>query len=141
MKKIIGIIFVLILFGCSSSAGYGDIVSESFIFNFGSDNYRIRGEMYTADYNKDLSTLTYEVYLAYLRDHQGPMVDGLYQKIQLAKDYYFTADKKSFYVVLWYPSDKIVVVDDAYTPKVDDVIFLDSKADLKPLDSYLHKTE
>jgi len=104
-------------------------------------NYRINGELYLDVYDMDLTGLNYDAYIKYLTDNLKPSAEGLINKINLADDNYFTSNDSSFVIVLWYPRDMKVVVDDAYTSDPDTVVNILDVNELRKLDIYISYIE
>lgn len=141
MKKIFFVFTITFLFGCCTCVDNELIVDADFLNDLGSENYRINGELYLDVYNMNLTGLTYDAYIKYLTDNLKPSAEGLVDKIKLADDKYFTTTDSSFVIVLWYPRDMKVVVDNAYTSDPDTVVNLVNMGELKRLETYINYIE
>jgi hypothetical protein len=141
MKKLFFVFTITLLFGCGASVYKEPIVDADFLNDLGSENYRINGELYLDVYDMDLTGLNYDAYIKYLTDNLKPSAEGLINKINLADDNYFTSNDSSFVIVLWYPRDMKVVVDDAYTSDPDTVVNILDVNELRKLDIYISYIE
>lgn len=141
MKKFYFLLLFTFLFGCSSCVDNEPVVDADFLNDLGIENFRIRGGLYLDEFDMNLTALTYEYYINYLSDNLKPSAEGLVDKIKLAEEYYFTSNDSSFSIILWYPADKKVVVDDAYTSNVDTVAAIKQLNELNELSIYLNRND
>ncbi len=137
MKKFYCLFLFTFLFGCSACVDTEQVVDADFLNDLGIENYRIRGGLYLDEFNMDLTTLTYDYYINYVSSNLKPSAEGLVDIIKSAEDYYFTSNDSTFAIVLWYPNDKKVVVDDAYTSTVEAVVKIMRQSELRELKTYL----
>ncbi len=121
-SKIVLVVAVLFLGGCPPDDGTKKL-DDDFLADLGSENSRIAGDLYLYVFNRNLDTLRYDAYIAYLSQHESASAAGLTQKIRAAGRYYFASGKSWFIIGLEYPDIRAMVCDNSNTWQADTVIY------------------
>lgn len=133
MKKNLLIISILITYvSCCTTTSLVE-VSDDFLMDLASENYRLGGGLYLDEFEEDLSPLSYEFYINYVEQHQAPSAENLAIKIKAADEYYFLSLKDRFIITLLYKDQNKIIGDDSRTALIDTVISLNSASGIPSL--------
>jgi uncharacterized membrane protein YvbJ len=140
MKKYILLLFVSIFIcQCTPNVPQNSKINESFYEDLRTENKRVRGTLYLDKFNQDLDSLTYKYYIQYLKDSPQQSAKGLAELIESADSNYFKARPNSFLMALMYKSERKIIVDDAYTAKLDTVLLIKEGESFPNLEEFAQK--
>jgi len=114
-------------------------LNEAFQEQFKTENRRIRGVLYLTRFNKDLDSLTYDFYIQYLDSCNTPSAKGLAEVIRSSDEHYFQTRKNSFLIALLYKKERAILIDDAFTNKLDTVFVVKAGDELPNLKEFSKK--
>lgn len=128
---------MLILFfivGCCSLKQIPEY--DDFFTELSSENNRLYGLLSLTVPDKDLSYLTYDAYIKYLKKNKVSASENLVCRIESADEHYFEASKRSFIIILYFKKGCRVVVDAAETTFIDFVETPDNCKNVLQLEEY-----
>jgi len=115
MKNIFILFLLLIIANCATLKQKNDAL----LSDLSTANVNLRGFLKVKVYNGDLSSMTYDDYLRYLKENEVVSNKGITEKIKKSDDHYFEATKNSFSVGLVFYKKRLILYDDANTSKPD----------------------
>jgi len=115
MKKTIISCFIFAL--CFSSCCHSNlIVTDHFRSVLSSANNRIWGELYRDKrFKGDFKNLTFDVYISHLDSTLKPSEEGVVKSIKSAEAALLKSHGQTFWVLLYYKNDKVILADDTST--------------------------
>jgi len=122
MKKYSTLFTILLLFQCTPNVPINEKINDAFCDDFRNINKNIRGTLYLDVFNKNLDSLTYNFYITYMKEHIQNSAKDLPALIERASSYIFKTRKNSFLIGLLYKEERKIIIDDAYTAKLDTII-------------------
>lgn len=136
MKRTVLLLVTLIIAGCSCSVGTDYQLSDDFLTDFAAENNRMEGDLTLDVYHGNLSTMTYDFYLSYIAENEAPSAAGFSFIVKAATRQYFKATRTNFIVVLYYPRERKILVDNSDTPFLDFVKVLGDNESIGDLSQY-----
>lgn len=121
MKKNLLIILFFFVSCCTTTSLVE--VSDDFLMDLASENYRLGGGLFLDEFEEDLSPLSYKYYINYVEQHQAPSAENLAIKIKAANEYYFLSLNDGFIITLLYKDQNKIIGDDSRSALIDTVIF------------------
>lgn len=123
MKKYILLLLASILIlQCTPNVSQNTKINEAFYEDLKTENRRVRGTLYLDIFDQNLDTLTYSFYIQYIKGSPQQSAKGLAELIESADEHDFQTRPNSFLIALLYKSERKIIVDDAYTAKLDTVL-------------------
>lgn len=125
MKHVISMsIIILFLSNCCTNIPTNTKINDAFYEDFRIENKRIRGSLILDKFNGNLDSLTYTFYINYMRTDSIASAKGLSNIIESADEHYFETKSNSFIIGLLYRQERTILIDDAYTSKLDTIIIV-----------------
>jgi len=116
MKVTISILIAIILSGCAT---FQNRISQEFIFDLGSENNRLAGDLYLDYFNEDLTGLTYDYYLTFITKNEAPSAEGFACFVKTADYHFFKTSRDDFIIALFYKKERTIICDNSYSPFID----------------------
>jgi hypothetical protein len=137
IKTLVSINLGLILILTSCTVSRKSVSVDEFSMDFARANVQLRGELKRYSiYKDDLSTLTYEEYLKFLKGVEGKSTKNITMIVKKADPHYFIARQNTFLIVIYCKELNLLIFDDANTAFCDSTLIITDKAnrpDLKSL--------
>ncbi|BBE16299.1 hypothetical protein AQPE_0436 [Aquipluma nitroreducens] len=115
---------------------------DDFIFDLGSSNNKLKGNLLLSGiYKDDLTQLTYEKYLIALKESEKSSNQGLAEVIRKADQHFFTTKEKSFLIAIYSKEFNLVLFDDAVSQKTDSVVHLPKGGTIPDLSEFAKKSK
>ena len=115
---------------------------DDFIFDLGSSNNKLKGNLLlSGEFKDDLTNLTFEKYLIVLKQSEKSANQGLAEVIRKTDQHFFTTKEKSFLIAVYSKEFNLVLFDDAATQKTDSVIHLQKDGIVPVLSEFAKKSK
>lgn len=121
MKILMTLISIFFVYACSCSKDIDKKLNQDYLSDLGSENNRMAGDLYLDYFNEDLSKLTYDYYLTFITKNEAPSAKGFSSLVKNADYHYFTTQKESFVITLFYMDEKTIIGDNSNTAFLDSV--------------------
>ena len=132
---------LLLLLGSFNCNNNKPTINDDFLQDLSSEDNRIWGELYLDVFNENFNKLTFNYYISYLDSTQHTAAEGIVDKINEADLKLLKTQKKTFWVLLYYKNQNLIIADDASTDigTVDTSIIYTDKTTLPNLEYYAEK--
>ena len=134
--RLLSIVILLALASCQSQK-----ISKychEFSMDFSSANVQLRGELRSfGEYKGNLSNLTYEKYLALLKENERISTQGVAETVRESDLHFFRADTNTFFIVIYSKHLRAVICDNANTAFCDSIKFVKKKEPVPDLQGFI----
>ena len=114
---------------------------EEFVTDLSSSNNKLRGKlMLFGPFKDDLSNLTYEQYLQFLKENESVSDKGLSESIRRADQHLFISKKNSFLIAIYSQELNAVLYDDSNSAHTDSIKQLKANEAVPNLKEFISKT-
>lgn len=138
MGMIKRIVFISLLFSSFSFADSSDVsdrITQDFLVDLGTSNFSTAAMVYLYHLNEDISGLTFEAYLSFLKKLKPSSAENVDEVILQSDKHLFFASKKFLVMLLYYEDEKYLILDDSESNYPD----VTEKSDGSGLENFLNK--